>query len=62
MSVAASTAHAPAGRSATAARAGLVLVGAAQAEIGIWGVIAPHSLFSEYPGFGHHWISALGST
>jgi hypothetical protein len=61
MSVAARTAHAPADRRATAARAGLVVVGAAQAEIGIWGVIAPHSLFRNYPGFGHHWISALGT-
>ena len=32
----------------------------AQAEIGIWGLVAPHSFFSNYPGFGHHWVSALG--
>ena len=43
-----------------AARAGLGLVALAQAEIGIWGLIAPRSLFDEYPGGGHHWISALG--
>jgi hypothetical protein len=42
------------------ARAGLALVGAAQAEIGIWGLISPRSLFDRYPGAGHHWISALG--
>ncbi len=44
----------------TAFRAGLALVGAAQAELALWGLIAPHSLYSDYPGFGRHWISALG--
>lgn len=48
------------GRTA-AARAGLAVVAAAQAEIGIWGIVAPHSLYRTYPGFGHHWISALGA-
>jgi hypothetical protein len=42
------------------ARIGLALVAAAQAEIGIWGLVAPRSLFTGYPGAGHHWISALG--
>jgi hypothetical protein len=45
---------------AGAARVGLVLVAAAQAELGLWGLIAPHSLYRSYPGFGRHWISALG--
>jgi hypothetical protein len=45
----------------TVARAGLALVAAGQAEIGVWGLIAPHSLFDGYPGAGHHWIRALGS-
>jgi hypothetical protein len=42
------------------ARAGLLLVAAVQAEVAIWGLVAPHSLFSGFPGGGHHWISALG--
>ena len=42
-------------------RALLVVVAAAQAELGLWGVAAPRSLFDTYPGFGHHWISALGT-
>lgn len=42
------------------ARIGLVLVGAAQAELAIWGLVAPHSLYNSYPGAGRHWISALG--
>ncbi len=41
-------------------RALLVLVAAAQAEIGIWGLAAPRSFFTSYPGFGRHWVSALG--
>jgi hypothetical protein len=44
----------------TPARIGLVLVAAAQAELAIWGLVAPHSLYTSYPGAGRHWISALG--
>jgi hypothetical protein len=44
-----------------AARLALALVAAAQAEIGVWGLIAPHSLFAGYPVPGHHWISELGA-
>ena len=47
-------------RKALAARACLALVGVAQAEIGIWGLLAPHSFYTSYPGLGHHWVSALG--
>jgi hypothetical protein len=43
-----------------AARACLVIVALAQAEIGIWGLLAPHSFYRSYPGAGHHWVSALG--
>ncbi len=45
---------------AVPARIGLLLVAAAQAEIAIWGLVAPRSLFTGFPGVGHHWISALG--
>jgi hypothetical protein len=41
-------------------RVALVLVAAAQAEIGLWGVLAPHSLFRSFPGLGHHWVAPLG--
>ena len=43
-----------------AARVGLALVAAAQAEIGVWGLLAPHSFYATYPGFGRHWVSVLG--
>ena len=42
------------------ARALLGLVALAQAEVGVWGLAAPHSFFSTFPGFGHHWVAPLG--
>jgi hypothetical protein len=45
----------------TVARGALGLVALAQAEIGIWGIAAPHSFFTTFPGFGHHWVAPLGS-
>ena len=44
-----------------AARVGLALVAAAQAEVGIWGLVAPRSFFGNFPGAGHHWVAALGT-
>lgn len=41
-------------------RAGLALVAAIQAEVAIWGLIAPHSFFADFPGAGHHWVSPMG--
>jgi hypothetical protein len=41
-------------------RIALVLVAAGQAAIGLWGVLAPHSFFNEFPGLGHHWVAPLG--
>jgi hypothetical protein len=43
-----------------AGRACLTIVALAQAEIGVWGLVSPHSLYTSYPGGGHRWISALG--
>jgi hypothetical protein len=37
------------------------LVAAGQAEVGLWGLIAPHSFFETFPGAGHHWVSGLGA-
>jgi hypothetical protein len=44
----------------SAARIALALVAAAQAEIGVWGLTAPHSFYTTFPGFGHHWVAPLG--
>jgi hypothetical protein len=42
------------------ARAGVALVAVLQGEIGIWGLLAPHSFWASYPGAGHHWVSVMG--
>jgi hypothetical protein len=47
-------------RSRLAARVGLAVVAAGNAEVGIWGTAAPRSFYNSYPGFGHHWVAALG--
>ena len=41
-------------------RIALLLIAAAQLEIGLWGVLAPHSLYNDFPGAGHHWVAPLG--
>lgn len=44
-----------------APRIGLALVAAAQAEVGVWGLVAPRGFFESFPGGAHHWVAALGS-
>jgi hypothetical protein len=44
----------------TAGRAALALLAIAQAEIGIWGLLAPHGFYTGFPGLGHHWVSPIG--
>jgi hypothetical protein len=44
-----------------AGRAALAVVGLAQAEVGAWGEAAPHSFYASFPGFGHHWVAAMGA-
>jgi hypothetical protein len=61
MSAAVSVAPARAStRSVAAARVGLVLVGLAQLEVAVWGLVAPHAFFTGFPGAGHRWVAALG--
>jgi hypothetical protein len=48
-------------RRISAPRLGLALVAAGQAEVGIWGLLAPRSFFGQFPGAGHHWVAALGT-
>ena len=42
-------------------RTALALVAAGQAEVGLWALVAPHSFFERFPGFGHHWVAPLGA-
>ena len=43
-----------------AGRGLLAIVAALQAEVGIWGEVAPRSFYDHFPGFGRHWVSAIG--
>jgi AhpD family alkylhydroperoxidase len=38
----------------------LIVLGAIQVPVGGWILIAPHSFYTEFPGFGRHWVSPLG--
>jgi hypothetical protein len=49
------------GRVRLATRAGLVLVAAVQAEVGVWGLVSPHGFFTGFPGAGRHWVAPLGA-
>jgi hypothetical protein len=40
-------------------RAGLALLAAAAAMVGVWALFAPASFFEDFPGSGHAWVSAL---
>ena len=51
--------HAP--RGTAAPRLGLLLMAASQADVAIWGLVAPRSFFRNFPGAGHHWVSAIGT-
>jgi AhpD family alkylhydroperoxidase len=41
-------------------RAAVGLVGTANMAAGAWALTGPHSFYSAFPGFGHHWVSAAG--
>jgi hypothetical protein len=38
----------------------LLALGIPQLALGVWAVLAPRSWFDDFPGGGHHWVSALG--
>lgn len=38
----------------------VIVVGLANAGVGLWAIISPHGWYRTFPGLGHHWISALG--
>ena len=41
-------------------RAGFALLAITPAWIGIWGTVAPHAFYRQFPGAGHHWVPVLG--
>jgi hypothetical protein len=40
-------------------RTGLVLLALPSAVIAAWGLLAPHGFYTDFPGAGRHWVSAL---
>jgi hypothetical protein len=41
-------------------RWGLVALAVLNVPVGLWATIAPHSFYADFPGWGRHWVSALG--
>lgn len=41
-------------------RIGLLAVGIPSLLVGLWIRLAPHSFYTDFPGFGRHWVAALG--
>jgi hypothetical protein len=37
-----------------------VILAASAAVVGGWASVEPHSFFTTFPGFGHHWVRDLG--
>jgi AhpD family alkylhydroperoxidase len=36
------------------------ITGVSTAAIGLWAIVAPHGWYDTFPGFGRHWLVALG--
>lgn len=41
-------------------RAGLLILAASEAPVGLWALVAPRSFYESFPGGGRNWVSALG--
>lgn len=57
-------AHTPAGPSASFrgwTRPGLIALAVPYSVLGVWLVLAPHSFYRDFPGFGQRWVSPLGA-
>ena len=39
---------------------GLASLAASGLFVGVWALVGPHSFYSEFPGFGHHWTKVTG--
>jgi hypothetical protein len=42
-------------------RGGLAVLAVTPAFVGIWATLAPRSFYDDFPGAGHHWVSAVGA-
>ena len=41
-------------------RAGMAVMALTPALVGIWATLSPHGFYGQFPGGGHHWVSAVG--
>jgi hypothetical protein len=41
-------------------RGGLAVLAVTPALVGIWATVAPRGFYDNFPGGGHHWVSAVG--
>ena len=42
-------------------RGGLAVLAVTPALVGIWATVSPHGFYDDFPGGGHHWVSAVGA-
>ena len=41
-------------------RGGLAVLAVTPAFVGIWATVSPRGFYDNFPGGGHHWVSAVG--
>jgi hypothetical protein len=42
-------------------RGGIAVMAVTPALVGIWATVSPRGFYDEFPGAGHHWVSAVGA-
>jgi hypothetical protein len=42
-------------------RGGLAVLAVTPAFVGVWATVAPRGFYGNFPGGGHHWVSAVGA-
>ena len=42
-------------------RGGIAVLAVTPAFVGIWASVAPRGFYDDFPGGGHHWVSAVGA-
>src|SRR4051794_29302893 len=41
-------------------RGGIAVLAVTPALVGIWATVSPRGFYDQFPGGGHHWVSAVG--
>jgi hypothetical protein len=42
-------------------RGGMAVIAVTPALVGIWATVSPRGFYDDFPGGGHHWVSAVGA-